>query len=170
LCLICSKKGSEKSSGKGREKDGGPDAIKGGSVVLSKNVLDDGKTLLYLYGYTLTQVYVRVLLCISEAACTHIHEQYIHAHTYVKMYKYTRTYTRAATHVQITTTLPHPRTYTCTYMRTDTALDRLTDPGVEFKGQHRSKVSSHGDSERLLDGDALDATATKLQVTTHTHY
>ena len=115
-----------------------------------------------------TQVYARVLFCIFEAVCTYIHEQYIHIHTYVNMYKSTRTYTRAAKHVQITTTLPLPRTYTLTYTRTDTALDRLTDPGVEFKGHHRSKVSSHGDSERLLDGDALDATATKLQVTTCT--
>lgn len=52
LCLICSKKGSEKSSGKGRERerDGGLDTVKGGSVVLSKNVLDNGKTRLYLHG------------------------------------------------------------------------------------------------------------------------
>ena len=83
------------------------------------------------------------------------------------MKKCTHTYTRT-THVQITNTLK--RAFTRTYPRTDTALDRLTDPGVEFKGQHRSKVSSHGDSERLLDGDALDATATKLQVTLHSHF
>jgi hypothetical protein len=161
LCLICSKKGSVKTSGKDRERDGGPDAIKGGSVVLSKNVLDDGKTLLYLYSYTLTQVYVRVLLCTFGEACTYIHAQYTHIHTHT----YTFTKTLAHAHVQVTNTLS--RALTCTYIRTDTSLDRLTDPGVEFKGQHRSKVSSHGDSGILLDGDALDATATKLQVTLH---
>ena len=57
-------------------------------------------------------------------------------------------------------------TCTCTCTCTDTALDRLTDPGDEFKGQHRSKVSSHGNNSslKLLDSDALDVTATKLQV------
>lgn len=119
----------------------------------------------FIYTVILSQVYACVLLCIFEKACTYIYAEYTHIHT--RPYTYTKTLTH--THVQITNSLTRPRTYTRTYIRTDTALDRLTDPGVEFKGQHRSKVSSHGDSERLLDGDALDATATKLQVTAHTH-
>lgn len=48
-CFTSSKKGSEKSSGKGSDVAGrGADSVNGGSVVLSKNVLDDGKTCLFI--------------------------------------------------------------------------------------------------------------------------
>lgn len=48
-CFISSKKGSEKSSGKVTDVAGrGADSVKGGSVVLSKNALDDGRTCLFI--------------------------------------------------------------------------------------------------------------------------
>lgn len=49
---------------------------------------------------------------------------------------------------------------------TSAAGDRIVDPGDQFQGQHRSKVSSQGGNSalKILDGDALDSTATKLQV------
>lgn len=53
-CFISSKKGSEKSSGKVNDVAGrGADSVKGGSVVLSKNALDDGRTRFFVVCSTL---------------------------------------------------------------------------------------------------------------------
>ena len=80
LCLICSKKDSEKSSGKGKERDEGPDTVKGGSVVLSKNVLDDGTLLiyLYLYGYSPTHNSIKLFFVyLKRHARTYMHSTFI---------------------------------------------------------------------------------------------
>ena len=98
-CFISSKKSSEKSSGKESDVAGrGANSVKGGSVVLSKNVLDDGKTCFFILFYPpmicFVLCYILLLLYFIRALLNtdvHIHE-HAHAHT--------QTNTRSHVHVQ----------------------------------------------------------------------
>jgi hypothetical protein len=115
MCLICSKKGSEKSSGKARERDGDPDTVKGGSVVLSKNVLDDGKRpfihtvissfIVYTNKYMYVCCYVRLkrhvrLYMHSTHICSHTFT-YVQMHSHVHVLAHVQTQHLTASQIQV---------------------------------------------------------------------